>query len=167
MSRSHAIMSSSVKRRAHLESELFVSRSAINGRGVFSRVFIPAGAPVVECRGLIQHRDEVGIDVRAMQVGPDTYLVEDPESPSVDDFLNHSCCPNLGFVDGSLMLYALRDIEAAVELLFDYSTTMDERGWVMRCRCRAENCRGRVRSYREHPKDEQKRLRRIALAYLR
>jgi hypothetical protein len=134
---------------------------------VFSREFIPAGSPVVECRGLIQHRDEVGDDARAMQTGPDTYLVEDPENPSVDDFLNHSCRPNLGFENGSLMLYALRDIKAGEELSFDYSTTMNEFGWSIKCRCRAENCRGTVQSYCELPKHEQKRLRRIALAYLR
>jgi uncharacterized protein len=158
---------STVKRRARLESGLFVSRSAINGLGVFSRKFIPAGTPVLECRGLIQHRDEVDADARAMQIGPDTYLAEDPENPTVDDFLNHGCQPNLGFVDGSLVLYALRDIDSAEELVFDYSTTMDEPGWVIRCRCRAPNCRGKVRSYSELPKREQKRLRRIALTYLR
>src|SRR6266704_2435573 len=167
MSRSRAIMSSSLRRRARFESDLFVSRSAINGRGVFSRKFIPAGASVVECCGLIQHRDEVRVDARAMQVGPDTYLAEDPKSPSVDDFLNHSCRPNLGFENGSLMLYALRDIKPGEELAFDYSTTMNELGWSIKCRCRAENCRGRVQSYCELPKDERKRLRRIALAYLR
>ncbi len=102
-----------------------------------------------------------------MQVGPDTYLSEDPKSPTIDDFLNHSCRPNLGFENGSLMLYALRDIQLGEELTFDYSTTMNEIGWSIKCRCRAENCRGSVRSYCELPKAEQKRLRRIALAYLR
>ena len=162
-----AARSPSVKRKAPVESGYFVARSAINGHGVFAREFIPAGAPVIECRGVLQHADEVGADARAMQVGPDTYLAEDPENPTVDDFLNHSCQPNLGFVDGSLMLYALRDIEPAEELVFDYSTTMDEAGWVIRCHCRALNCRRRVRSYSELPKWEQKRLRHIALTYLR
>jgi SET domain-containing protein len=102
-----------------------------------------------------------------MQIGRDTYLVEDPHRPSVDDFLNHSCRPNLGFVDGSLMLYALCDIQAGDELTFDYSTSMDEPGWMIRCRCRAPNCRGAVRSYSELPKRDRKRLRSITLAYLR
>ena len=122
---------------------------------------------VLECRGIIRREDELDAYSRAMQIGPNTYLVEDPKQPSVDDYINHSCRPNLGFVDGSLKLYALRDIHPGDELTFDYSTTMNEPGWEIECRCQAFNCRGKVRSYCEMPKWKQRRLRRIALAYLR
>lgn len=115
----------------------------------------------------MQAPEDLEEDARAMQIGPNTYLVEDPQRPGLDDFLNHSCCPNLGFVDGSLTLYALCDIQAGEELTFDYSTSMNEPGWVIKCRCRAANCRGAVRSYSELSKKDQKRLRSIALAYLR
>jgi len=134
---------------------------------VFSLGLIRVGTPVIECSGLIQAAHELATDVRAMQIGPDTYLVEDPQRPGLDDFLNHSCKPNLGFIDGSLTLYALYDIQAGEELTFDYSTSMDEAGWMIRCRCRAPNCRRAVRSYSDLPKRDQKRLRNIALAYLR
>src|SRR5262249_6805006 len=84
-----------------------------------------------------------------------------------DDFLNHSCEPNLGFVKGSLTLYALRRIEPGEELVFDYSTTMNEPGWLIRCRCRTLSCRRKIRSYCDLQVSEKNRLRRIALAYLR
>ena len=102
-----------------------------------------------------------------MQIGPETYLVEDPGNPSFDDFLNHSCDPNLGFVEGSLTLYALRDIESDEEVVFDYSTSMNEPGWAIRCRCRVPTCRGAVCSYCDLPRRHRLRLRGLALAYLR
>lgn len=167
MKQARATCTPSITRKAYLESVLFVARSAIDGQGVFTRTPIQKGAAVLECRGVLQHGDEVGDDARAMQVGPNTYLIEDPKNPTVDDFLNHSCQPNLGFVNGSLILFALRDIKPREELLFDYSTTMDEHGWAIKCRCRSANCRAQVRSYSELPRLEQERLRQIALTYLR
>jgi SET domain-containing protein len=149
------------------EPRLALAESSIDGKGVFSLDFIRVGTPVIQCAGLIQAAHELEPYVRAMQIGPDTYLVEDPQQPSLDDFLNHSCRPNLGFIDGSLMLYALYDIQPGEELTFDYSTSMDEVGWKLRCRCGAPNCRRLVRRYSELPEQDQKRLRNIALAYLR
>ncbi len=143
------------------------ARSAIDGMGVFAREDIPAGVLVLECRGIVLHRDEVTDDMRAMQIGPDTYLAENPARPSVDDFLNHGCEPNIGFSTGSIALYSLRQIENGEELLFDYSTCMNERGWIMRCRCGALNCRSRVRSYCDMPPRDRRRIERIALSYLR
>lgn len=149
------------------EERLELTTSSIEGEGVVSLGFIRAGMPVVQCGGLIKAPHELVAGERGMQIGPDTWLVEDPQQPSPDDFMNHSCSPNLGFIDGSLMLYALKDIQAGEELTFDYSTAMDEVGWTLQCRCGAPNCRGVVRRYSELPKEDQERLRNIALAYLR
>lgn len=145
----------------------FVAQSAIHGEGVFCQKDIAAGEAVLECGGLIVRPNDAKWHLRAMQIGPDTYLAEDPDDPRTDDFLNHSCAPNLGFVTGSLMLYALRNIKAGDELFFDYSTTMNEPGWSLRCRCRTGSCRGRVESHCDLAEPEQKRIRKLALAYLR
>jgi SET domain-containing protein len=110
---------------------------------------------------------EVSDDLRAIQVGEDAYLVEDPTRPTADDFLNHSCEPNAGFLDGSLVLYALFDIEPGDEILFDYSTAMNEPGWSFACRCRSRRCRREVESYCDLPRPVRTRLRPISLAYLR
>jgi hypothetical protein len=122
---------------------------------------------VLECRGLLLDGDRVTDDMRAMQIGPDLYLAEDPENPGVDDFLNHSCEPNVGFLDGSLALYALRDIRLGEEIVFDYSTCMNEPGWWIDCRCGETACRGRVGSFCDLLEEDQRRLSRISLTYLR
>jgi uncharacterized protein len=141
--------------------------SAIHGVGVFTRESIPSGVFVLECRGIILCADEVVGGARVMQIGPDRYLAEDPAHPSIDDFLNHSCEPNVGFRTGTLELFSLRAIEQDQELVFDYSTCMNEPGWAMSCRCGASSCRGQVRSYCDLAGVEQRRLEHISLAYLR
>lgn len=146
---------------------IYLAPSAIDGRGVFAGRAIAAGTRVIECRGRLLDRSQVTDDMRVMQVGPDTYLAEEPGKPAVDDFLNHSCDPNVGFRDGSLTLYALRDIAVGDEIVFDYSTCMNEPGWRIACRCGSARCRGRVRSFCDLPRTARRRLSPIALAYLR
>ena len=85
----------------------------------------------------------------------------------LDNYLNHSCEPNLGFVDGTLVHIALRDIEEGEELLWDYSTSMNEPGWSLPCYCGSSQCRGRIQSYCDLPDAWREKLRPIALAYLR
>ena len=157
----------SSSRRRDGVPKLYLAPSLIDGYGVFTGEPIPAGSRVVECRGLILDRREVTDDMRVMQVGPDTYLAEEPGNPGVDDFLNHSCNPNVGFWNGSLILYALRDIAAHDEIVFDYSTCMNERGWWLECRCESSRCRGRVRSFCDLPETARLSLSSITLAYLR
>lgn len=167
MTRQHVRRSSDTTRQARNGDGLFLAPSTVDGAGVFCHKHITAGAAVIECGGLIVRPNDVKWHLAAMQIGPDTYLAEDPDDPRTDDFLNHSCEPNLGFVSGSLMLYALRNIGAGEELFFDYSTTMNEPGWAFRCRCRTGSCRGRVQSYCDLSEPQQKRLRNLVLAYLR
>jgi SET domain-containing protein len=147
--------------------DLYADSSGIHGLGVFSRTPIKKGDLVIECQGILRHRDEVIDGMRALQIGPDTYLAEDPEHPQLDDFINHSCVANLGFIDGSPKLYALRDIAAGEELFWDYCTSINEPGWQVDCRCQAGSCRGKIQSYCDLAEEDKARLRSRVLAYLR
>jgi hypothetical protein len=102
-----------------------------------------------------------------LQIGPETYLAEEPGHPRLDDFVNHSCDPNVGFLDGSPILYALRAIDPGEELFWDYRTSINEPGWEVPCTCGARLCRGKIQSYCDLPGEERTRLRPIILAYLR
>jgi uncharacterized protein len=152
---------------ARVQERLRVGDSPVHGKGVFAREFIAAGTAVIQCGGLIKGPEEITPTTRALQIGPDTYLVEDPENPGYDDLINHSCTPNLGYVDGSLLLYAIRDIEVGDELSIDYSTAINEKGWEVPCGCGSPQCRGKIQSYCDLPKAERERLRGLVLAYLR
>jgi SET domain-containing protein len=149
------------------ETPLYLKESGKHGMGVFASGPISAGTPVVTCGGIIKHFSEITETTRALQVSPDTYLVEDPDNPGFDDLINHSCAPNLAFSDGSLTLFALRDIGAHEELTWDYSTAINEEGWSTECRCGSEVCRGRIQSFGDLDKAVRERLRGLVLAYLR
>jgi len=64
-------------------------------------------------------------------------------SGEVDDFINHSCDPNAGlkFTTSGILLVAIRTIEIGEEIAWDYSTTMFDNNWKMRCDCRTPLCR--------------------------
>ncbi|MEO6097768.1 MAG: SET domain-containing protein-lysine N-methyltransferase [Fibrobacteria bacterium] len=147
--------------------DLFAEDSGIHGLGIYTRKPITKGALVIHCLGIERRREEVYEGLRALQIGPETYLAEDPGNPRLDDFINHSCDPNVGFSEGTLTLYALRDIQAGDELFWDYRTSINEAGWEVPCTCGAAHCRGKIQSYCDLPAEERARLRSIALEYLR
>lgn len=149
------------------QSRLRVGDSPMHGKGVFAREVLPAGQPVIQCGGLIKGPEDITPTTRALQIAPDKYLVEDPDNPGMDDLINHSCTPNLGYVDGSLLLYALRDVEPGEELTLDYSTAINEPGWEVPCGCGSTGCRGKIQSYCDLPAADRDRLRGMILAYLR
>lgn len=153
---------------------LIRQRANSHGYGVFTTQPIAKGTHVLTMSGKRMPAAQVKDGMRAMQVDHDVYLVEDiapghdgSEPQYLDNYLNHSCQPNVGFVKGDLALVALRDIAAGEELLWDYSTSMNERGWSLPCYCGCERCRGRIASYCDLSESWRKELRPIALAYLR
>jgi hypothetical protein len=85
-----------------------------------------------------------------------------------DDYINHSCEPNLGFLQGDPRLFAIRDIAIGEELTFDYAMAMCEvDDWGFQCTCGAKTCRGAVAGFETLRPRHQRRLRPHALAYIR
>lgn len=118
------------------------------GQGVFATAGIKKGECILEFSGAVidskaAEGDSFG---RTLQVGDDAYMVVGP--PSV--YVNHSCNPNAG-VANDKDLVALRDLEPGEEIVFDYSTTMDENDWTMTCGCNESRCRGTVGDFRLLP----------------
>jgi hypothetical protein len=87
-----------------------------------------------------------------LQIAPATYI--DLEPPGV--FANHSCEPNAGLRD-LVSGFALRPIACGEEILYDYSTTMSEQRWTMRCHCGTPSCRGVIGDFHDLPLELQRR----------
>lgn len=85
--------------------------SRIAGRGLFAAHAIAAGHPVLRLHGS---------DVR--------------------EHVNHSCEPNLGWLDDDTLV-AITDISDGDELLVDYATRVDDPEFVMMCHCETYRCR--------------------------
>jgi hypothetical protein len=134
------------------------------GRGVFAVHFIRAGTRILTLEGRTFRTADIPPDAFAMQLDEDLWLCSDGES--LDDCINHSCEPNTGFARHDPVLYALRDIAPAEELTWDYSTSIAEKGWSLRCLCGSTHCRRVVLPFGELTRDEQERLRPTALRYL-
>lgn len=63
--------------------------------------------------------------------------------PDISDFMNHSCDPNIWYVNGN-MIVARRRIEAGEEVAYDYAT--DRAGnFDFKCLCGSPLCRGIIR----------------------
>ncbi len=120
---------------------------------------------VCACAGELVPELELRRGDFAMQVGTELWLRSD--GSQLDDYFNHSCDPNVGFVTGEPVLYALRDVAPGDELCWDYSTSIAVRGWRMRCHCGTPPCRGTVLPFPSLPAAERKRLRPLTLRYLR
>ncbi len=135
------------------------------GRGVYAAAPIERGTCLVVCQGWIAASDQLHDDWHAMQIGPDQWLCS--TGGNLDDYINHSCEPNAGFSTGEPALFALRDIPTGEQIAWDYSTSIDEAGWELRCLCGSATCRGVVRPWCELSEADRERLRPIALTYLR
>jgi uncharacterized protein len=126
-------------------------RKGTHGRGVFTDGPIPAGSLIMRFTGPPLRYAQTTAGTYALQVGPDLYI---GASGGPDDYINHSCEPNAGFRFAAgparpdaptADLYAIRDIAGGEEILFDYSTTLDEDDFTMECRCGAPCCRRIIR----------------------
>lgn len=111
-----------------------------HGRGVFADEPIIKGTRIIRFTGPFLRYADTTPATFALQIGPDLYI---GASGGPDDFINHSCEPNSGImIEGTTAeLYAIRDIAAAEEIFFDYSTTLDEDDFTMSCLCGAPSCR--------------------------
>jgi hypothetical protein len=129
------------------DAERVVVREGALGRGVYARRPFQPGEHILEFTGrVLPHREVLAMgeaQAYALQIGPDSYIDTEP----LGRFTNHSCVPNSGII-GDRHLVALRPIEAGEEIRFDYSTTMSENFWTLRCRCGEAECRGVIRDFR-------------------
>jgi hypothetical protein len=123
-----------------------------HGRGVYAAEPIRAGTPIMPFSGPLLHYAQTSPSTYALQIGPDLYI---GKSGALDDLFNHSCDPNAEVrISGtSAELRAIRDIAPGEQIVFDYSTTLDEGDFTMLCQCGSPLCRGRIGDGRDLPQE--------------
>src|SRR5205807_712912 len=128
---------------------LVVRPSPIHSVGVFTTTPIRKGRRIVEYSGPRITPEEAD---RLYENTSRTYLYGLEDGKTVIDgegwgaYLNHSCDPNceVDEIKGRVWIFALRDISAGEELLWDYNLYDDEDP--APCHCGATNCRGTMYS---------------------
>jgi SET domain-containing protein len=134
------------------DDRIEIRDSNISGKGSFAKSPIKKGEKVIQWGGgYIVTKKEFERDFPKGKYMPESsvtydenhkwvHLADSKESP--DPFLNHSCDPNLWFIEG-WSLEARRDINAGEELTFDYSTG-ETYPLQSECGCGSKNCRKNV-----------------------
>lgn len=130
--------------RIHVLNNFAVGQTHL-GKSVFAARPFKVGDVVAQFTGPRIHKSKVpkrysGENDRYIQIGIDEYF---GPSEEVDDLINHSCDPNAGlkFTEAGILLVAIKKIKVGEEISWDYSTTLFENPWRMRCDCRKPNCR--------------------------
>jgi SET domain-containing protein len=140
----------------------------IRGNRVIAKRFIPKGELRIkmDSGGLIPIED-MQDHYYALQVS-ETHFIGTKEADMDDPtcFLNHSCSPNLAFENGELTLINIRDINDGDELTWDYSASIDDDVFEMKCNCKSPECRGVIRSFGDLDDDIKRKLLPHALSYI-
>ncbi len=125
---------------------LRISRSRLQGTGVFACEAIPPRRKVVEYTG--EHITWREAFRRLDRGNPYIFrlnrrcMIDGSVQGGGAQFVNHSCAPNLHVRRGPrrILLMSLRRIRAGEELTFDYK--LSPRSRIVTCRCGAPRCRG-------------------------
>jgi SET domain-containing protein len=140
--------------KARYSSETFFIEECEFGLGVFANRDIQKGEAILAFSGPIIDSAETKRrgpwECMPLQIGQDQYF--DTRPPGI--FVNHACDPNAG-IRNDRDLVALRAIAKGGEIFFDYSTTMEEQSFTMRCLCGAPNCRRVVADFSTLPAEVQ------------
>jgi SET domain-containing protein len=140
--------------------QLEVRESGVHGRGVYAAQFIPEGTRIIEYTGQRVSWEDApddDSDPHTFNFGLENGEVINPEVGGNDArWINHSCDPNCEAVeeDDRVFIYAMRDIQAGEELLYDYQLEIDEpiteaAKIKFACQCGASNCRGTMLGLKE------------------
>jgi SET domain-containing protein len=135
--------------------QIEVRQSGIHGRGVYAAQFIPEDKCIIEYTGERvpwEAAPDDDNDPHTFNFGLENGDVINPEVGGNDArWINHSCNPNCEAIeeDDRIFIYAIRNIQAGEELLYDYRLEIDEpiteaSKKKFACLCGALNCRGTI-----------------------
>jgi hypothetical protein len=126
--------------------EKVIVKDSKHGKGIFAASNFSKGDVIFAITGQpLNFHQTLNLgdnECYCLQVGRNSYII--PDSPF--HLSNHSCMPNCG-INNRMHLIALCEIQRGEELLWDYSTSMLERHWVMTCKCGYKNCRNVINDF--------------------
>ncbi len=132
--------------------ELIVKKSRVHGTGCFAGCAFKKGELIGEYTGERMTEEEADAkyaddEMTYLFLLDDGTVIDATNDPNPVKYINHSCAPNCEAreEDGTIRIYALRDIKKGEELFYDYNLVADEEDVGLDCHCGAPNCRGTMR----------------------
>lgn len=134
------------------------------GKGVFTKIDIPARKPIIEVTGEVHSENTMPQPENPAWLQVSNKWFVGP-SGSLDDQVRHSCNPNayLEVVGTRAILYSLYLIKAGSEVTFDYSLTSTDTldKWKLDCKCNFVNCRKTISGWQYLPEDLKEKYRKM------
>lgn len=143
-------------------SNIKVKNSSIHGRGVYARKDLVKGTRIIEYLGRKITKDEsqkiydkqLELHKKNPTKTGSVYIFDVDENHDLDGdvwwnrakLVNHSCAPNCESLtedNGTIALYAVKNIKKGEELSFNYGYTVDTYE-DHTCRCGSKNCVGHI-----------------------
>ena len=131
-----------------LHRSVEVRPSTIAGRGLFATADLPAGTVVSRLGGRLVSTEELTSAMTSAVGYVDSIVVDEDwhlllAAGSDNRFGNHSCDPNLGWVD-EYTLATMVNVPTGRELLSDYAMSTADPDYLLRCHCESYRCRQMV-----------------------
>jgi SET domain-containing protein len=115
--------------------ELFIAKSKIHGKGVFTVINVKEGEFFGSFEGHeVPQHSKHSLTLNGSIIEPTGTL----------KFLNHSCAPNAYFIGANLV--ANRKIKANEEITISYIVTEGEIKYPCQCTCGSDKCKNWVRA---------------------
>ena len=126
--------------------KLYIGRTIGTGEGLFAKVSFKKGDLVFTWKGVLKKgRYPCYVGHRWLQIEKCQWIAPLRTNPGW--YIIHSCNPNSGIKD-FVKIVAIKNIRRGDEVTFDYSTSVGEDGWYLKCHCKNKNCRRIIRSYK-------------------
>ncbi|HVG42087.1 MAG TPA: SET domain-containing protein [Chitinophagaceae bacterium] len=129
-------------------------RASKFGKGLFALKDFDCNELICQATGkFLTFEETLQLDDKeshSLQIEKEKYIL--CEAPFL--YTNHSCNPNCG-LNSNLQLYTLQPIKCGEEFFWDYSTSMLERHWTMKCNCGSTYCRHLITDFDLLPQEIQ------------
>jgi hypothetical protein len=139
---------------SQIHPDLYIGESGIEGKGIFSEVFLPKGTQVFDIVAeKISYKNDpslAGENPNWIGSGFQEWLKVGPGD--IASYLNHSCSPNV-IINEQQQVVTIADVKGHEELRMDYSTTELDPYWQMECKCDSTECRRILRSFQFLPEE--------------
>jgi len=141
---------------------ILIKDSEISGEGLFANKNFNKGKIIFEFEGKLVNYQRANIN--SIQIEINKYL--NPFKKNPGHYINHSCKPNSA-IKGLTRFIAIKDIKKGEEITVDYSLTVDDKHFRMKCNCKAKNCREIITGYSLLPEKIKKKYKTYTPAFVK